>query len=143
MPTPSGKLRNWSGVALGGTAGTGIKDISIDYGIQDIRDGADADRGPTHGIVTFEQSTITVQSTNPMLWLAIGHGVKGIFTATWQDSYNYAVSGGGAYTITTNALTYIADRKQNGPYNQLGTCNITLHTTWADGTTNPITVATV
>lgn len=141
MPTPSKRFRNWTTVTHNAVAVTGVRDISVDYGVQDIQEGADADMGPTHGVVTFQSPKITVQTFDAMALIAVAHGAKGVFSAVWNDSYNGVTAGGGGYTLTTNALTYIGGRGQQGPYNQIGTQALTFHTVWGDGVTNPLSWA--
>jgi hypothetical protein len=136
----SRRYRNWTSVSFATTAIDGVKSVSIDPQISDIREAADADQGPTHGTAVFSAPTITVDTINAMSLNATLAGAKGVFTATLNDSYNGVAASGGAATFTTNSLTYIMHGPISGAFNTLATRALVFHTVWVDGVTNPISV---
>ena len=142
MPA-SKRYRNWLNTTFATTAIDGVKSISMDHGITDLRDAADNDLGPTHAVVIMVDPTFTITTVNAMVLSASAAGLKGVFTTTFLDSYNGVTTGGGAVTFTTNSLSYIGGKSVEGQFNTLGTQTLTVKTTWADGVTNPVTITSV
>lgn len=139
MPA-SNRYKNWSSTSFATTAIDGVRHVDFDGNITAIQEGADVDAGPTICIVTFQNPTFTVHSYNCGVLLSANPGTPGVFTTTMNDARNGSTAGGGAKVFTTNALSYIGGRTINGDFNQLSMQNLTFHTCWADGVTNPVSV---
>jgi hypothetical protein len=139
--TPSKRYRNFTNVVMAGTTITGVRSISNNNQATVLQEAADADQGPTHTVLTFLNPAFTILTNHAMVAVAVLSGVSGVFTYTFSDSKNLSVTGGGAMIFTTNALSMIGERTIAGEYNQLGTENLSIHTSWADGVTNPVSVA--
>jgi hypothetical protein len=141
MPT-SKRYRNWTATTFATVAIDGVRSVTLDDGIEDLQEGADMDLGPTHSVVVFQKPSFNITTYNAGIITGIAAGVFGVFTTTLADSRNGVGSGSGAMTFTTNSQAYVGSRSLEGQFNQLATKTIMIKTNWADGVTNPVSIAT-
>lgn len=135
--SPTNHFSNWSSVSFASIAMTGIRNLSVDFSIQDIQEGADMDLGPTVAFTNWSNPTFTIQTNKPGNLTSL-IGLYGVFTFVMNDARNQAAVGGGAIRFTTNALSYLGAAGIDGAFQQLTGGSFTVKTGWTDGVTNPV-----
>jgi hypothetical protein len=120
---------------------TGVTDFGIDYGVSDKQEGSDADPGPSVAVVDWQNPSFTVTTLDALALQSSIGGARGIFVATLLDAYNKALTGGGAKQYTTNALSYITGGNVTSRYREFANRQLVIKTVWADGATNPVSLA--
>lgn len=140
MPSTN-RFRNFKDVSFASTTILGVKTIRFDRGVGLLADSADADAFITHRVVTVQDPVFTLTTTEASALLAVGAGVRGVFTYKWLESYSQSIAAAsGTLLFTTNNQTVIGGSSLDGSYQALGTQQLTFATASLDGTTNPVTV---
>lgn len=137
------RYRNWLSTSYASTAIDGVNNVSFNRGIQKISESADADLYPTVAGPIYYDPSFSVTTINAGIFLATSPATYGIFTTTLCDHKNFATTGGGALSFTTNANSYISDQSVSGAYNKVAEQQLTFSTQAVDGVTNPVVIAAV
>lgn len=120
----------------------GIKDIKYDSGISIKKESADGDLFPTAMFNDYQDPTFTCESINPYMAAAITPSLRGTFAYSIADAANGVVtSGGGKSFAITNS--YLMGVNIDHTYREFGKGSFTFGTISADGTTSPVTIASL
>lgn len=130
-----------SPVTLTAVTVEGIKSFDIDPQYSNIQDAGDGDLGPTYSANDFQDPAITFNSTAAFILAAAmvpGHFYTIVATINDADLGAVATDGGKLITATN---CFIDGAPTKNQYRQYSTTDLKVGTIWADGVTNPITVA--
>jgi hypothetical protein len=146
MPS-SKRSMNWTGVGFTPTGGsllviTGVTAVMVDNGGNLVDFSGDGDRFITTVVNDMTDPTISVTAADINGLNQLTPGLRGVFTATFNDAKNRLAVGGGALTYTA-ANAVVGGNSGGGQHRQFGSSTVTIKTESADGQTSSISVTAI
>jgi hypothetical protein len=119
-----------------------VKDWNLNKGISRVRDSADYDVFTTINVCDHQDPVITLSTLNAFSLVLVDPSVIGTLFGVVRDSFNGALTGGGAVSLTlTNAS--IMEDQGSGAHRQLAHKSLHFCSFSTDGVTSPLSIASV
>jgi hypothetical protein len=146
MPA-SKRFMNWTSVGFTPTgssliAVTGVTSVTADNGGNLVEFSGDGDHYITTVVNDMSDPTFTIASADIAALNQLTPGLRGIFTATFNDAKNRVTTGGGALLYTV-ANAIVGGNSGGGQHRQFGASTVTIKTESTDGVTSPVSITAV